>query len=50
MMLALTPIVERLRSAGYRHVLGLLEFAGQREAPRALPALFIVPPSWLMRA
>ena len=43
MMLTLTPIVERLRGAGYRNVAGLLEFADQRETPRALPALFVVP-------
>ncbi len=45
MMLALTPIVEQLRGAGYRNVAGLLEFAVQRETPRALPALFVVPTS-----
>ena len=43
MMLALTPIVEQLRGAGYRNVAGLLEFAGQKDAPRNLPALFVVP-------
>lgn len=43
MMLALTPIAERLRAAGARNVAGLLEFSAQTELPRALPAHFVVP-------
>lgn len=43
MKLALTPIVEQLRAAGLRNVDGLLEFSAQVEAPRALPAYFVVP-------
>ncbi len=41
--LTLTPIVARLRAAGFAHVEGVLEFAGLRDAPRHSPALFVAP-------
>ncbi len=43
-MMAQQPIVDRLTDdAGFKSVSGLLEWAGLTEAPRAVPALFIVP-------
>ena len=42
-MIRLTPIVERLQAGGYPNSDGMLEFAGLAQAPRALPALFVVP-------
>ncbi|AOW22724.1 hypothetical protein AVM11_03480 [Sphingomonas melonis TY] len=43
MHLSLTPIVERLRAAGFRQVEGVLELAGKPDEPRVVPALFVVP-------
>jgi hypothetical protein len=43
MMLALTPIVERLKAAGLRNVEGVLELIDVQDMPRALPAFFVVP-------
>ncbi|MFY9350106.1 MAG: hypothetical protein WBL20_10285 [Sphingobium sp.] len=44
-MIAQKPIVDRLGEAGLRHVSGLLEWASLTEAPRAVPAFFVVPES-----
>lgn len=43
MKLALQPIVARLIAAGAKSAEGVVEFAGQVEAPRALPAYFVIP-------
>lgn len=43
MKLAQQPIVDALRASGARNVEGVIEFARQVEAPRALPAYFVVP-------
>jgi hypothetical protein len=43
-MIAQQPIVDHLTDyAGFKTVSGLLEWAGLTEAPRAVPALFVVP-------
>ena len=42
-VLSFAPTVERLKDAGFRTVDGVLEFAGLTAAPRAVPALFVVP-------
>lgn len=42
-MMAQRPIVARLGDAKFKTVSGLLEWAGLTEAPRATPALFVVP-------
>ncbi|WP_300113445.1 hypothetical protein [Sphingobium sp.] len=42
-MISQKPIVEKLKGADFRTVAGLLEWAGLSEAPRADPALFVVP-------
>lgn len=43
-MIAQEPIAERLRSeGGFRHVDGVIEWAGLTDVPRALPAAFVVP-------
>lgn len=42
-MIALSPTVTQLKGAGFRNVDGVLEYAGLRDAPRALPALYVVP-------
>jgi len=44
-MIRLLPIVDHLKAGGYRNVEGVLEFAGLKQAPRHLPALFVVPMS-----
>lgn len=41
-MIAQKPIVARLKSVGFKSVDGLLEWAGLTEAPRVVPALFVV--------
>lgn len=43
MKLTLAPIVQRLRDGGALRAEGLIEFVRQIEAPRALPAYFVVP-------
>ncbi|MBX9881267.1 MAG: hypothetical protein K2X73_04770 [Sphingomonas sp.] len=43
MMLAQQPIVEQLRRAGAKSAEGVIEFAGQVEAPRMVPAFFVIP-------
>ncbi len=42
-MIALAPIIERVKAAGYGHVEGLFEFAQLKSAPRNLPAVFVIP-------
>lgn len=42
-MISQKPIVDRLKAADFKAVSGLLEWAGLSEAPRADPALFVVP-------
>lgn len=42
-MIALTPIVERLRAAGCRHAEGVLEMAALDASPRQLPFHHVVP-------
>ena len=43
-MMAQRPIADRLSGhGGFKSVRGVLEWAGLTEAPRAVPALFIVP-------
>lgn len=42
-MIAQNPTVGRLKVAGFKTVSGLLEWSGLTEAPRAVPALFVVP-------
>lgn len=42
-MISQKPIVERLEAARLRNVDGILEWAGLPEAPRAVPAFFVVP-------
>ncbi len=44
-MIAQGPIVDQLKASGFRSVSGVLEWAGLSIAPRALPALFVVPQS-----
>lgn len=44
-MIGFAPTIARLRAAGFASVDGVLEFAGLSEAPRASPALFLVPES-----
>lgn len=50
MKLALAPIVDQLKPAGFRNVAGILEFSKLTVAPRALPALFVVPIAETARA
>lgn len=42
-MIALAPIIEQLKAAGYGHVEGLFELAQLKSPPRNLPALFVMP-------
>lgn len=42
-MIALAPIIGRLKEAGYGHVEGLFEFAQLKAPPRNLPAVFVIP-------
>ena len=42
-MIAQKPVVERLKAAGCKSVRGVLEWAGQDQAPRATPAFFVLP-------
>ncbi|WP_336973421.1 phage tail terminator protein [Sphingobium aromaticiconvertens] len=42
-MIAFAPTVARLKAAGFLSVDGLLEMVGLSDAPRADPALFVVP-------
>lgn len=42
-MIPVGPTVERLKSAGFAHVEGVLEFAALTAPPRLSPALFVVP-------
>lgn len=44
-MIAQKPVVDRLEQAGCKSVSGLLEWSGLTEAPRALPAFYVVPQS-----
>lgn len=43
MKLPLKPIVDKMAAAGLRNAKGVLEFSAQTEAPRNLPAYFVVP-------
>lgn len=43
MRLAQQPIVDQLRAAGAKSVEGVIEFAGQTNAPAASPAYFVIP-------
>lgn len=42
-MIAQKPVVERLKKAGCKSVKGVLEWAGQDQAPRSVPAFFVLP-------
>lgn len=42
-MIALQPIVDRLKAAGFAQVEGVIEFAGLKDPPRIVPALYVVP-------
>lgn len=42
-MIAAAPIIARLKDAGFKHVQGVIEFAGLKAAPAHSPALFVVP-------
>ncbi|WP_066546691.1 phage tail terminator protein [Sphingomonas sp. CCH15-F11] len=42
-MIALQPIVDRLKAAGFAQVEGVIEFAGLQDPPRVVPALYVVP-------
>jgi len=39
----LSPIVDRLKGAGFKRVYGALEFATLKDIPGALPQFFVVP-------
>ena len=42
-MIALTPVVDRLKSGGCLNVAGVLEYAGLAAPPTQLPAHFVAP-------
>lgn len=42
----LSPIVARLKAAGFKRVYGALELANLAKAPATLPAFFVVPDRW----
>jgi hypothetical protein len=42
-MIAAAPIITQLKAAGFKHVEGVLEFAGLKAAPAHAIALFVVP-------
>ena len=42
-MISLTPACVILKATGFRHCQGVLEFAALAEAPRVVPALFVIP-------
>ena len=45
-MIAIGPIADKLTTAGLARVLGVVEYAAQKDRPAILPAHFVVPRVW----